>query len=101
MMAMIPSFSGERLAGSAAGGVNAFWQLGSTIVPAVIGMVFGATGSFQAAFLTLAAGPILAIIPMVAMAKPTVNPPLPIPPSQFMTLDGRQSHSDRSHDQPI
>jgi sugar phosphate permease len=74
IMAMIPSFSGERLAGSATGGVNAFWQLGSTIVPAVIGMVFGATGSFQVAFLTLAAGPLLAIIPMVAIGRPHREP---------------------------
>jgi ACS family glucarate transporter-like MFS transporter len=69
MIAMIPTFSGERLAGSASGGVNAFWQLGSTVVPAVVGMVFGATGSFQLAFLTLAAGPLLAIIPMLAIRE--------------------------------
>jgi nitrate/nitrite transporter NarK len=69
MIAMIPTFSGERLAGSASGGVNAFWQLGSTVVPAVVGMVFGATGSFQLAFFSLAAGPLLAIIPMVAIRQ--------------------------------
>ncbi len=74
MMAMIPSFSGEGLAGSAAGGVNAFWQLGSAIVPTVVGMVFGATTSFQAAFLTLAAGPLLAIIPMLAIGRPHGEP---------------------------
>jgi sugar phosphate permease len=69
MIAMIPTFSGERLSGSASGGVNAFWQLGSTVVPAVVGMVFGATGSFQMAFFTLAAGPLLAIIPMLAIRQ--------------------------------
>ena len=67
MLAMIPSLAGEKLAGSAAGGVNAFWQLGSTVVPSVIGMVFGATSSFQLAFLALAAGPLLAVIPMLAI----------------------------------
>lgn len=64
MMAMIPTLSGAELAGTATGGVNAFWQLGSTIVPAVVGLVFGATGSFQLVFLVLAAGPCLAIVPM-------------------------------------
>ncbi|MEU4314053.1 MFS transporter [Nocardia sp. NPDC024068] len=64
MMAMIPTLSGPELAGTASGGVNAFWQLGSTIVPAVVGLVFGATGSFQLVFLVLAAGPLLAIVPM-------------------------------------
>lgn len=72
MLAMIPTLAGEKLAGSAAGGVNAFWQLGSTVVPTVIGMVFGATHSFQLAFLALAAGPLLAVIPMLAI-RPT-NP---------------------------
>lgn len=72
MLAMIPTLAGEKLAGSAAGGVNAFWQLGSTVVPTVIGLVFGATSSFQLAFLALAAGPLLAVIPMLAI-RPT-NP---------------------------
>ncbi|WP_327149536.1 MFS transporter [Nocardia sp. NBC_01329] len=64
MMAMIPTLSGAELAGTATGGVNAFWQLGSTIVPAVVGLVFSASGSFQLVFLVLAAGPCLAIVPM-------------------------------------
>ncbi|WP_063041859.1 MFS transporter [Nocardia grenadensis] len=64
MMAMIPTLSGAELAGTATGGVNAFWQLGSTIVPAVVGLVFAASGSFQLVFLVLAAGPCLAILPM-------------------------------------
>ncbi|MBB4689268.1 MFS transporter [Amycolatopsis jiangsuensis] len=57
--AMIPKLAGGRLTGSAAGGVNAAWQLGSVLVPAVVGPVFHATGSFYAAFLVLAAGPLL------------------------------------------
>ncbi|MGW5386234.1 MFS transporter [Nocardia sp. NPDC003963] len=64
MMAMIPTLSGADLAGTATGGVNAFWQLGSTIVPAVVGLVFSTSGSFQLVFLVLAAGPCLAIVPM-------------------------------------
>jgi sugar phosphate permease len=65
MMAMIPTLSGPKLAGSATGGVNAFWQLGSVIVPAVVGVVFAATSSFQLVFLILAAGPCLAIVPLL------------------------------------
>ncbi|MFJ8932952.1 MFS transporter [Streptomyces sp. NPDC102364] len=57
--AMIPVLSGTRLAGSAAGACNAVWQLGSVTVPAVIGPVFSATGSFRAAFAVLAVGPFL------------------------------------------
>jgi MFS transporter, ACS family, glucarate transporter len=56
--ALTPVLAGRASAGSAAGIVNAFWQLGSVIVPAVIGPVFVATGSFAAAFATLAAGPL-------------------------------------------
>lgn len=52
----------RQVAGSAAGAVNAFWQLGSVIVPAVIGPVFVATGSFTAAFAALAAGPLIGAV---------------------------------------
>ncbi|WAL67879.1 MFS transporter [Amycolatopsis cynarae] len=57
--AMIPKLAGGLLAGSAAGAVNAVWQLGSVLVPAAVGPVFHATGSFYAAFALLAAGPLL------------------------------------------
>ncbi|WP_233159147.1 MFS transporter [Pseudonocardia sp. MH-G8] len=69
MMAMIPTASGTRLAGSATGGVNAFWQLGSAIVPTVLGLVFATSGSFHVAFLALAAGPALAIIPLLLIGR--------------------------------
>lgn len=69
MMAMISTISGTRLAGSATGGVNAFWQMGSAVVPAVLGVVFGSTGSFHAAFLTLAAGPALAVVPLLRIGR--------------------------------
>ncbi|ASR35991.1 MFS transporter [Prauserella marina] len=62
MVAMIPQLSGLRLAGSAAGATNAFWQLGSTVVPVVLGAVFQASDSFFVAFATLAAGPLVAIL---------------------------------------
>ena len=65
MMAMIPTASGKRLAGSATGGVNAFWQLGSAIVPTVLGLVFATSGSF----LALAAGPALAIVPLLLICR--------------------------------
>lgn len=55
--ALTPALAGRDLVGSAAGGVNAVWQLGSVVVPAVVGFVFHATGSFYAAFIVLAIGP--------------------------------------------
>lgn len=60
--AMTPLLVDTRVAGSAAGAVNAFWQLGSVTVPAVIGPVFVATGSFSAAFAALAAGPLVGAV---------------------------------------
>lgn len=65
--AMIPALAGDRLAGSAAGAVNAFWQLGSVAVPAVIGPVFGATHSIYAAFAVLAAGPLLGSLAVLGL----------------------------------
>jgi nitrate/nitrite transporter NarK len=60
---MIPLLAGHKVAGAAAGAVNAFWQLGSVTVPTVIGLVYAATsGSFVAAFATLAAGPIIGAV---------------------------------------
>jgi sugar phosphate permease len=57
--AMVTETAGVRRAGSSAGVTNAFWQLGSVIVPIAVGVVFQATQSFYAAFATLAAGPLL------------------------------------------
>jgi len=57
--AMVTETAGIRRAGSSAGVTNAFWQLGSVIVPIAVGVVFQATQSFNAAFMTLAAGPLL------------------------------------------
>ncbi|WP_407547641.1 MFS transporter [Streptomyces sp. Pv4-95] len=82
MVALIPQLSGVRLAGSAAGATNAFWQLGSTVVPVVLGVVFQATHSFFAAFATLAVGPLLGMLTMLAIREdrpghPTENAALP------------------------
>jgi ACS family glucarate transporter-like MFS transporter len=63
IVAMVPGLSGRRLA-SAAGAANAVWQLGSVIVPVVVGAVFQATGSFHAAFAALAAGPLAGAVLM-------------------------------------
>ena len=57
--AMVTETAGIRRAGSSAGVTNAFWQLGSVIVPVAVGVVFQVTHSFYAAFMTLAAGPLL------------------------------------------
>ena len=57
--AMVTETAGIRRAGSSAGVTNAFWQLGSVIVPVAVGVVYQTTQSFYAAFITLAAGPLL------------------------------------------
>jgi ACS family glucarate transporter-like MFS transporter len=76
MVAMIPKLAGVRLAGSAAGATNAFWQIASTIVPTVVGAVFAASGSFFWAFATLAAGPLLGMICMLGVREqPAVEEP--------------------------
>lgn len=69
MVALIPKLAGVRLAGSAAGATNAFWQLGSTVVPVVLGAVFQATHSFFLAFATLAAGPLLGMLLMLGVRE--------------------------------
>jgi cyanate permease len=41
------------------------WQLGSVLVPAAVGPVFQATGSFYAAFVLLAVGPLLGAVALI------------------------------------
>lgn len=79
--ALTPLLSGRRSAGSAAGAVNAFWQLGSVLVPSVIGPVFASTGSFSLAFATLAAGPLLGALVclFVHEPRPTAETRTPAP----------------------
>ena len=59
LAAMITEVAEPRVIGAATGSINALWQLGSVIVPSVVGLVFASTDSFQAAFVVLAAGPLL------------------------------------------
>lgn len=71
MAAMVAEASGVALAGSATGLAASLWQLGAVIVPLVVGIVFQATGSFMAAFATLAAGPLLGAICMIFVREKT------------------------------
>lgn len=57
--ALVTETAGVSRAGSSAGVTNGFWQLGSVIVPVAVGVVYQSTHSFYAAFLILAAGPLL------------------------------------------
>ena len=54
---------------TATGLINAFWQLGSVIVPSGIGLVFASTGSFRAAFITLAVGPFVGLFCALAVRE--------------------------------
>lgn len=64
IVAMVAEIAGPTLVGSAYGFTNAFWQLGSVVVPVVIGIVFQTTNSFSMAFVALAAGPAFATVAM-------------------------------------
>jgi sugar phosphate permease len=65
MGAMVAETVGLQRAGAATGITAAFWQLGSVIVPIVVGLAFQATNSFYMAFVTLAAGPLLGALCML------------------------------------
>ncbi|WP_083850587.1 MFS transporter [Rhodovulum sp. PH10] len=67
---MVAEVAGLALAGSATGITNACWQLGTILVPVVVGIVFQSTDSFYSAFVTLAAGPVFAIACMTLVREP-------------------------------
>ncbi|MET8805893.1 MFS transporter [Streptomyces sp. NPDC004546] len=65
IVALVPRLVPSSVTGTASGFANSIWQLGSVLVPLAVGAVFSATGSFDAACLTLAAGPLLAVLVML------------------------------------
>lgn len=65
LIALVSDIAGAGRTGTAVGITNAVWQLGSVIVPIAVGLVFSATESFSAAFLALAAGPLLAALMVI------------------------------------
>jgi sugar phosphate permease len=65
--ALVTEIAGIERAGSSAGVTNAFWQLGSVIVPVVVGVVYQSTHSFNAAFIALALGPFLGACGLLAV----------------------------------
>lgn len=69
LAAMITERIDLRFTASATGVINAFWQLGSVIVPTIVGVVFAATGSFSIAFAILAAGPLIGAFCMFAVSE--------------------------------
>jgi nitrate/nitrite transporter NarK len=73
LAAMITEVAEPRVIGAATGSINALWQLGSVIVPSVVGLVFASTDSFQAAFIVLAAGPLLGAACMASRLGRTVG----------------------------
>jgi sugar phosphate permease len=71
---LVAERAGPALAGTATGVTSAFWQLGSVIVPLVVGLVFQTTGSFLAAFGVLAAGPLLGAACMLFVPERVPEP---------------------------
>lgn len=66
---MVTDAAGLARTGTAIGVTNAIWQLGSVVVPIAVGLIYSATSSFQAAFLLLGAGPLLATVLMMIVPK--------------------------------
>jgi sugar phosphate permease len=66
LAAMITEEAEPEVIGAATGSINAFWQLGSVIVPSVVGLAFAWTESFRTAFFVLAAGPVLGALCMLS-----------------------------------
>ncbi|MBW0102708.1 nitrate/nitrite transporter [Pseudonocardia sp. KRD291] len=69
LVALVPRLVPSAVTGTASGFANAFWQLGSVIVPLAVGASYAATGSFMVAFVTLAAGPALGAVVMLAVRE--------------------------------
>jgi len=69
IVAMVAEIAGPQLVGTAQGITNAIWQLGSVIVPAVVGVVYQQTNSMYAAFVALAIGPLLATVMMFSVRE--------------------------------
>ena len=69
MNTMVAEASGRSLASSGAGVTNAFWGLGSVIVPSLLGVVFATTGSFVLACATLSVGPLLGAVCMLFVSE--------------------------------
>lgn len=68
--AMLTEIIGSRNVGAASGFMNAIAQFGSIFSPIVVGAVFQATGSFFAAFVALAIGPLVAAACIIAIREP-------------------------------
>jgi sugar phosphate permease len=69
LITLIAELGGLAAAGSTAGIANAAWQFGGVLAPLTVGVVFQATHSFEAAFLALAAGPMLGIVCMLFVVE--------------------------------
>lgn len=74
LVALVPRLVPAGITGTASGFANAFWQLGSVLVPLAVGASYGATGSFLVAFVTLAAGPALGAVVMLAVRERRADP---------------------------
>lgn len=69
LAALIGETVGLARTGAATGVTNATWQLGSMIVPSVIGLIYQSTESFLCAFITLAIGPLFATFAMLKVKE--------------------------------
>jgi sugar phosphate permease len=73
LTALVAELAGRQAAGSASGVTNAFWQIGTLLVPLAVGVVFQLTGSFLAAFAALACGPLLGFVALLAVQESRID----------------------------
>jgi sugar phosphate permease len=73
IVSLVPRLVPGTVAATASGLANGLWQLGSVFSPLAVGAAFGATHSFDAAFLALAAGPILGVAVMIFVRERTAK----------------------------
>ena len=77
MATLITEEATVGLTGTATGLTNAVWQLSGAVVPLAVGGVFQATGSFDAAFAVLAAGPLFGVVMLLFVRERTHKAPQP------------------------
>jgi ACS family glucarate transporter-like MFS transporter len=79
LVSLVPRLVPGSVTASASGLANAVWQLGSVFAPLAVGAVYAATGSFNAAFITLAAGPLVGMVVMFFVRERPAEEPVPAP----------------------
>lgn len=71
---MVAEYSGPQWAASAGGITGCIFQSGAILGPAILGLTIDLTGSFQAVWWLLAAGPVAGTFFLVSLQRPKIYP---------------------------